>query len=116
LIEAGAQHVESINRFANDEFEPPDRSLPLRTSFVSRAQGNLSDLRQASHRDPSKRRAEAIEPAPDADGCDRKIAGRSVVNPFDMSVPRGDPSRRERPFAPQPSGNERRQMKADRLV
>src|SRR5262245_12268169 len=108
--------IESINRFANDEFEQPDRSLSLRISFVYRAPGNLGDLRQARHRDPSKLRAEAIEPAPDTYGCDRKIMGRGVVNSFDMGIPRSDTRRRERPFAPQPSGNERGKMKADRLV
>jgi len=45
----------------------------LRASSVSLDPGNLSDLRQAHNRDPSKLRAEAVEPAPDADGCDRKI-------------------------------------------
>ena len=45
--------------------------------------------------------------APDADGCDRKIAGRGGVDAFDLSVPRGDARRCERAFAPQPPGNER---------
>jgi hypothetical protein len=112
VIEAGAQHVESINRFENDEFARPDRSLLLRTSSDSRAQGNLGDLRKARHRDLSKPGAEAIEPSLDADRCDRKIADRGVVNPFDPSVPRGDAHRCERSFAPQTPGDERRQMKA----
>jgi hypothetical protein len=59
--------LKSINRFANDEFEQPARSLPLRTASVFRSDGNRGDFRQARHRDPSKRRAEAIEPALNAD-------------------------------------------------
>src|SRR5262249_15034547 len=82
----------------------------------SSAPGNLSDLRHARHRDLSKPGAEAIEPTLNADRCDRKFTNRSVVNPFDTSVPRGDARRSERPFAPQPPGDERGQMKADRLV
>jgi hypothetical protein len=51
--------------------------------------------------------AEAIEPAPDANGCDRKIANRGGVNTFDAGVPRGDARRCERSFAPQRPGDER---------
>ena len=38
----------------------------------------------------SKSGAEAIGPAPDANGCDQKIANRRVVNPFDSGIRRGD--------------------------
>ncbi len=56
---------------------------------------NRSDFRQARLRDLSKPRAEAIEPTLDADGGDRKIANRGIVNPFDAGVPRGDARRRQ---------------------
>src|SRR5262245_1236099 len=90
LDRGGAQHVESTSRLGNDEFARPDHSLHLRIAFVSRSARNLSDLRQSRHRDLSKRRTEAIEPTLDADGGDRKIANRGVVNSFDAGVPRGD--------------------------
>src|SRR5262245_49546799 len=116
LIEARAQHFESTSRLVNDEFARPDHSLPLRIAFASRSAGNLSNLRQARHRNMSKPGAEAIEPLLYADRCDRKIANRGVVNTFDAGVPGGDARRRERHFAPQPPGDERGQMKANRLV
>jgi hypothetical protein len=53
---------------------------------------------QARRCDPSKPWAEAIEPAMDADGCDRKIADRRIVNTFDASSPRSDASCHKRPF------------------
>jgi hypothetical protein len=43
--------------------------------------GKSGDFRQARHRDLSKPRAEAIEPALDADRSDQKIANRGVVSP-----------------------------------
>ena len=73
-------------------------------------------FRQARHRDLPKPWVEAVEPSLDADGCDRKIASRGVVNTFDMRIPGGDARRRERPFTPHPPGDERGQMKADRLI
>ena len=88
----------------------------MRTASVFRSEWKCGDFRQARHRDLSKPWAEAIEPSLYADRCDRKIANRGVVNTFDAGVPRGDARRRERPFAPQPPGDERGQMKADRLV
>ena len=54
LIEASAQHFESTSRLVNDEFARPDHSLPLRIAFASRFAGNLSNLRQARHRNLSK--------------------------------------------------------------
>ena len=72
-------------------------------------------LRQARHRDLSKPGTEAIEPTLDADRSDRKVANRGIVNPFEPGVPRGNARRREHPFAPQPPGDERGQMKADCL-
>jgi len=116
LDRGGAQHVESTSRLVNDEFARPDHSLHLRIAFASRSAGNLSNLRQSRHRNLSKPGIEAIEPLLYADRCDRKSASCGVVNPFDASVPRGDARRRERPFAPQPPGDERGQMKADHLV
>ncbi len=88
----------------------------MRTASVFRSEWKCGDFRQARHRDLSKPWAEAIEPASDADGCDRKIVGRGVVNSFDRGVPGGDARRRERPFTPQPPGDKRGQMKADHLV
>src|SRR6266540_1920836 len=92
------------------------RSTTLRTAHVFCFGGKRGDLGQACHRDLPKPRVEEIEPAPDADGRDRKIADRGVVNTFDAGVPRGDARRCERSFAPQTPGDERRQVKTDRLV
>jgi hypothetical protein len=88
----------------------------LRTASVFRSEWMCGDFRQARHRDLSKPGAEAIEPLLYADGGDRKIANRGVVNTFDLGVPRGDARRCERSFAPQTSGDERGQMKAYHLV
>ena len=87
----------------------------MRTATVFRSEGSRGDFGQAYHRDLSKPRAEAIEPALDADGCDRKIVGRGVVNSFDTGIPRGDMRHREGPFSTQPPGDERGKLKADPL-
>ena len=107
---------------ANGQFECSGaacrRAPPLTdlwTASVFRSEGNRSDFRQARHRNLSKPGTEAIEPTLDADRSDRKVANRGVVNPFEPGVPRGNARRREHPFAPQPPGDERGQMKADRL-
>ena len=88
----------------------------MRTASVFRSEWKCGDFRQARHRDLSKPWAEAIEPSLYAYGGDRKIVNCGVVNTFDAGVPRGDASRCERSFAPQTLGDERGQMKADRLV
>src|SRR5262249_35493016 len=67
----------------------------------------ISVISDRRHRDQLKPRAEAIEPALDTDGCDRKIADHCIINAFDAGIPRGDARRRQRSFAPQTSGNER---------
>jgi hypothetical protein len=56
------------------------RSPSLRTASVFRVDVECGNLGQAYHRYLSKTRAEAVEPSLDADGCDRKIAGRGIVN------------------------------------
>ncbi|MCI0392938.1 MAG: hypothetical protein MOB07_29755 [Acidobacteria bacterium] len=82
------------------------RSLRLRTASVLRSEGRHDGLRQACYRNLSEMGAEAIEPVLNADGGDRKIANGRIINPFDPGVPRRDPRRRERQFAPHPLGNQ----------
>jgi len=62
-------------------------------------------FRQARHRDLPKPKAEAIEPALDADGGDRKIANGGIINSFDPAIPRNNAPRHYRIFAPHPPCN-----------
>ena len=75
-----------------------------------------ADFAEPRHRDFLKMRAEPIEPTSDADGCDRDIMKRSVIDSFEPGIPQGDSSRRECSFASHSPRNECGQMKADCLV
>jgi len=89
------------------QFVTRRRSTSLRTDSIFPREGKWGDFRQARHEDLSKARAEAIEPALDADGCDRKILDSGGVNSFDPNVPRGDTRCHESFFVPQPPCDER---------